>query len=69
MRRALGIARVGHVGTLDPPATGLLVLLAGRATRLARFIGLLRKRYTGTIRFGAETATGDAEGETVGERD
>ena len=63
------MARVGHAGTLDPPATGLLVVLAGRATRLARFIGLLRKRYTGTIQLGAETATGDAEGDVVGERD
>jgi tRNA pseudouridine55 synthase len=41
----------------------------GRATRLARFVGLLRKRYTGTIRFGSETTTGDAEGEVVGELD
>ncbi|MFI5208676.1 MAG: tRNA pseudouridine(55) synthase TruB [Gemmatimonadales bacterium] len=69
VRRALDIARVGHAGTLDPPATGLLVILVGRATRLARFVGLLRKRYTGTIRLGSETTTGDAEGEVVGERD
>ncbi|MFI5280411.1 MAG: tRNA pseudouridine(55) synthase TruB [Gemmatimonadales bacterium] len=69
VRRALDISRVGHAGTLDPPATGLLVILVGRATRLARFVGLLRKRYTGTIRFGSETTTGDAEGEVVGERD
>lgn len=63
VRRALGMKRVGHAGTLDPAATGLLVVLAGRATRLARFIALLPKRYIGTVRFGCETATDDAEGE------
>ena len=67
-RRALGQRRVGHAGTLDPAATGLLVVLAGRATRLARFVALLPKRYRGTIRFGCETSTDDAAGEP-GERD
>ena len=61
-RHALGERRVGHAGTLDPAATGLLVVLAGRATRLARFVALLPKRYRGTIRFGAETSTDDAAG-------
>ena len=69
MRRALGARRVGHAGTLDPPATGLLVVLVGRATRLARFVGLLPKRYAGVIRFGTETTTDDATGEPVGEPD
>jgi len=72
VRRALGAGagagRVGHAGTLDPAATGLLVVLAGRATRLARFIALLAKRYVGTVRFGWETSTDDATGEP-GERD
>ncbi len=68
VRRALGERRVGHAGTLDPAATGLLVVLAGRATRLARFIALLDKHYVGTIRFGCETSTDDAAGEP-GERD
>lgn len=67
-RRALGERRVGHAGTLDPSATGLLIVLAGRATRLARFVALLPKRYRGTIRFGCETSTDDAAGEP-GERD
>jgi tRNA pseudouridine55 synthase len=68
VRSALGTRRVGHAGTLDPPATGLLVVLVGRATRLSRFIALLPKRYAGTVRFGYETATDDAEGEPT-ERD
>jgi tRNA pseudouridine55 synthase len=67
-RRALGEQRIGHAGTLDPAATGLLVVLAGRATRLARFVALLPKRYRGTVRFGCETSTDDAAGEPL-ERD
>ncbi len=67
-RRALGERRVGHAGTLDPAATGLLVVLAGRATRLARFVALLPKRYRGTICFGCETSSDDATGEPL-ERD
>lgn len=69
VRRALQLPRVGHAGTLDPPASGLLVLLVGRATRLARFVAMLPKRYEATIRFGWETVTDDAAGEVVGERD
>jgi tRNA pseudouridine55 synthase len=64
-RHALGARRVGHAGTLDPSATGLLVVLAGRATRLARFVALLPKQYRGTIRFGWETTTDDATGEPL----
>ena len=67
-RRALGERRVGHAGTLDPAATGLLVVLVGRATRLARFVALLPKRYRGTVRFGCETGSDDATGEPL-ERD
>ena len=62
VRRLLGQRRVGHAGTLDPGASGLLVVLVGRATRLSRFVTALSKRYRGTIRFGAETATDDAAG-------
>lgn len=69
MRRALGIKRVGHAGTLDPPATGLLVVLVGRATRLARFVSLMPKRYAGTIKLGSETTTDDAAGDVVGDAD
>ena len=58
-------ARTGHAGTLDPFATGLLVILSGSATRLApRFVGL-DKRYLTEIDLGARTATGDREGEVV----
>lgn len=69
VRNALGESRVGHAGTLDPPATGLLVVLVGRATRLGRFVLDLPKRYSGVIRLGRETTTDDATGETVGETD
>ncbi len=68
VRRATGERRVGHAGTLDPGATGLLVVLVGRATRLVRFIAMLPKHYHGTIRFGWETSTDDAAGEPL-ERD
>jgi tRNA pseudouridine55 synthase len=57
--------RVGHAGTLDPFATGLLLLLIGRATRTQRFLLLLPKTYEATARFGAVSSTGDPEGEIV----
>ena len=62
VRRALGTRKVGHAGTLDPMATGLLVIGVGRATRLLRFLGDLDKEYEGTGRLGEETDTLDAEG-------
>jgi tRNA pseudouridine55 synthase len=65
VRRALGVRRVGHAGTLDPMATGLLVMGVGRATRLLRFLGDLDKTYEGTGRLGEETDTLDAEGTVV----
>lgn len=65
-RRALGQPRVGHTGTLDPLATGVLVLLLGRATRLAQFLSGARKTYLATVVFGQATSTYDAEGEPVG---
>lgn len=65
VRRALGIRKVGHAGTLDPMASGLLVMGVGRATRLLRFLGELDKEYEGTGRLGEETDTLDAEGRTV----
>jgi tRNA pseudouridine55 synthase len=68
VRRALGTRKVGHAGTLDPMATGLLVVGVGRATRLLRFLGELPKVYEGTARLGVETTTLDAEGETLAER-
>ena len=65
VRRALRARRVGHAGTLDPFATGLLVLLVGRGTRLIPFIDGEPKVYEATIRFGAETDTDDVTGETT----
>ena len=61
-RRALGTRRVGHAGTLDPDASGLLPLLVGRATRLMPFVTGLDKRYTGELRLGVRTETDDASG-------
>jgi tRNA pseudouridine55 synthase len=65
VRRASYARRVGHAGTLDPFATGLLVVLVGRGTRLIPFIDGEPKVYDATIRFGAETDTDDATGETT----
>ena len=65
VRRLTGERSIGHLGTLDPMATGLLPLLAGKWTRLAQFFGSLEKIYTGTIRFGYATDTFDAEGVAV----
>lgn len=65
VRRALGTRKVGHAGTLDPMATGLLLVGVGRATRLLRFLGDLPKTYEGAGRLGVETDTLDAEGEVV----
>ncbi len=64
-RGALGTRKVGHAGTLDPMATGLLVLGAGPATRLLTHLVGLGKTYTATIRLGAATVTDDREGERV----
>lgn len=65
VRRLLGVRRVGHAGTLDPAASGLLLVLVGRATRLARFTAPFLKRYEATLRLGAETTTDDAAGEVT----
>ena len=66
MRRRLGRGiKVGHAGTLDPFATGLLLILIGRATRVQRFVMALTKRYETTAHFGARSSTGDPEGEIV----
>ncbi|MCA1608284.1 MAG: tRNA pseudouridine(55) synthase TruB, partial [Acidobacteria bacterium] len=62
LRRILKTKRIGHTGTLDPFATGVLVMLIGKATRLARFLDKDEKEYEATIRFGSETDTGDLEG-------
>jgi tRNA pseudouridine55 synthase len=65
VRRAVATRRVGHAGTLDPAATGLLLMAVGRATRLLRFVGGMAKTYEGSGILGVETTTLDAEGEVV----
>lgn len=67
VRRSLRTRKVGHAGTLDPLATGLLVMGVGRATRLLRFLGDLPKLYEGTGVLGVETTTLDADGDVVRE--
>jgi tRNA pseudouridine55 synthase len=62
LRRATGESGIGHLGTLDPMATGVLPVLLGKYTRLAQFFGPLPKTYSGTIRFGYSTDTYDADG-------
>jgi tRNA pseudouridine55 synthase len=66
VRRITGEKSVGHLGTLDPMATGVLPLVLGRFTRLAQFYNDADKRYQGVIRFGLATDTYDAEGEPAG---
>jgi tRNA pseudouridine55 synthase len=68
LRKITGEKSIGHLGTLDPMATGVLPLLLGKFTRLAQFFSSAEKSYTGAIRFGFATDTYDAEGEMVGER-
>jgi tRNA pseudouridine55 synthase len=63
VRHLAGFRQVGHIGTLDPLATGVLVLLLGRATRLVQFYSGRRKRYSAGFRFGFATDTYDSDGE------
>jgi tRNA pseudouridine55 synthase len=63
VRRSLGRRKTGHAGTLDPFATGLLIVLVGRATRVQRYLMALPKSYEAVARFGAVSTTGDPEGE------
>ncbi|HEY9225397.1 MAG TPA: hypothetical protein VIP11_02040, partial [Gemmatimonadaceae bacterium] len=65
VRRAARVRRVGHAGTLDPFATGLLVVLIGRGTRLIPYIDGEPKVYEATIRFGSETDTDDGTGQAT----
>jgi tRNA pseudouridine55 synthase len=69
LRRLAGTRRVGHAGTLDPMATGVLVLGVGQATRLLGHLALTDKDYSATIRLGMTTTTDDAEGEEIERRD
>ncbi len=67
LRRITGERSIGHLGTLDPMATGVLPLLLGKFTRLAQYFSAAEKSYTGTIRFGYATDTYDAEGQPSGQ--
>jgi tRNA pseudouridine55 synthase len=69
VRRLAGTRKVGHAGTLDPMATGVLVLGVGRATRLLTYLVGVGKTYAATIRLGVDTVTDDAEGEVVSRTD
>lgn len=66
VRHVAGMRQIGHLGTLDPLATGVLVLLLGRATRLVQFYNGRRKRYTAAFRFGFATDSYDSDGEAQG---
>ena len=68
LRNITGERSIGHLGTLDPMATGVLPLLMGKFTRLAQYFSSSEKNYTGTIRFGFATDTYDAEGDPAGEQ-
>ena len=62
-RRALGTKKIGHCGTLDPMATGLLILVIGRGTKMQDLLMAEEKEYEGTLRLGFTTSTQDSEGE------
>ena len=68
-RRSLGVRKIGHTGTLDPFASGLLILLVGPVTRLAEYLSALPKKYEARARLGVRTDTHDAEGRTVSVQD
>src|SRR5208337_1503096 len=65
LRGKLRMRKIGHAGTLDPMATGLLVVLVGRATRVSQYIISLDKEYEGTVELGKTTDSQDAEGQTM----
>jgi len=69
LRRVTGVRRIGHAGTLDPLATGVLVVCIGAATRLSDYLMAGRKRYLATLRLGVETDSWDADGEVVARGD
>jgi tRNA pseudouridine55 synthase len=68
VKRGTGVKRVGHAGTLDPLASGVLLVLLGQASRVSEYLMALRKEYRATVRLGISTNTYDAEGEVTAER-
>lgn len=68
LRRKLKMKKIGHAGTLDPNATGLLIMLLGKATKVSQYLMSLDKEYIGRLEFGKETNTYDAEGDVMVER-
>ncbi|MCB1079340.1 MAG: tRNA pseudouridine(55) synthase, partial [Verrucomicrobiae bacterium] len=68
-RRSLGIKKIGHCGTLDPMATGLLILVIGRATKIQDLLMAEDKEYVGSLELGVITSTQDADGEVVETKD
>lgn len=69
LKKLLGVKRVGHAGTLDPFATGVLLVCTGKATKITRFLMELEKEYVGTIKFGTETETDDRTGKVIFSRE
>ena len=68
LRRVFQIKKIGHAGTLDPMATGLLIMLIGKATKVSQYLMSMEKEYTGTVLLGQITDSQDAEGEILEER-
>lgn len=65
LRKILQMKKIGHAGTLDPMATGLMIMLVGKATKLSQYLMSLSKEYTGTITLGTTTDSQDADGEVI----
>ena len=68
VRRIFHMKKVGHAGTLDPMATGLMIILVGKATKVSQYLMSMDKEYTGTLRLGQSTDSQDAEGTVTEER-
>ena len=68
LRRKLKMKKIGHAGTLDPLATGLMIMLIGKATKVSQFLISLDKSYEGEFRLGIETNSQDSDGEVVSEK-
>ena len=69
LRRKLKMKKIGHAGTLDPLATGLMIMLIGKATKVSQFLTSLDKAYEGTFKLGVETDSQDSDGEVVETKD